>query len=167
MLTITLAAAGAYTVTVTANDGNGGATPSLNFALNLITQTISGGTSGAVTEDDNANNTATGVLQSAGTITLSDDGDADNSVDGTYGTIDCLMASASGSTWTYTLDNARDVTQNLPGGETAEDRFTFTDGTADATVIITVTGSNDTPAVESGNEIDEQAGRVGQDIDGY
>ena len=162
MLTITLAAAGAYTVVVTASDGNGGATPSLEFALTLTTQTISGGTSGAVTEDDNTNNTATGVLQSAGTITLRDDADADNSVVGTYGTI---VFDPSNGTWTYTLDNARDETQNLPEGGTQEDRFIFTDGTAELAVVITVTGANDTPAVESGNEIDEQAGRVGQEID--
>ena len=161
MLTITLAAAGAYTVVVTASDGNGGATPSLEFALTLTTQTISGGTSGAVTEDDNTNNTATGVLQSAGTITLRDDADADNSVVGTYGTI---VFDPSDGTWTYTLDNARDETQNLPEGGTQEDRFIFTDGTAELAVVITVTGANDTPAVESGNEIDEQAGRVGQEI---
>ena len=163
MLTITLAAAGTYTVTVTASDGNGAATPSLEFALNLITQTISGATTGAVTEDDNTNNTATGVLQSAaGAITLSDDADADNSVDGTYGTI---VFNPSDGTWVYTLDNVRDVTQNLPGGETEEDRFIFTDGTAELTVVITVTGANDAPVVESGNEIGEQAGRVGQEIE--
>ena len=163
MLTITLAAAGDYTVTVTASDGNGGATPSLDFALSLITQTISGDDTGAVTEDDNTSNVASGVLQSAtGAITLSDDGDGDNSVDGTYGTI---VLNPSDGTWTYTLDNARDVTQNLPGGGTEEDRFTFTDGANPLTVVITVTGANDAPAVESGNEIDEQAGQVGQEID--
>ena len=162
MLTITLAAAGTYTVTVTASDGNGGATPSLDFVLTLITQTISGATTGAVTEDDNTNNTATGVLQSAGTIMLRDDDDADNSVDGIYGTMtfDVVIG-----IWTYTLDNTRDETQNLPEGETAEDRFIFTDGTADLTVVITVTGANDAPVVESGNEIGEQAGRVGQEIE--
>ena len=162
MLTITLAVAGTYTVTVTASDGNGRATPSLEFVLTLITQTISGGTTGAVTEDDNTNNTATGVLQSAGTITLSDDADGDNSVDGTYGTMtfDVVIG-----IWTYTLDNTRDETQNLPEGETAEDRFIFTDGTADLTVVITVTGANDAPVVESGNEIGEQSGRVGQEIE--
>ena len=163
MLTITLAAAGDYTVVVTASDGrSGSATTSLEFALNLITQTISGATTGAVTEDDNTNNTATGVLQSAGTITLSDDADGNNSVDGTYGTI---VFNPNDGTWVYTLDNVRDVTQNLPGGETEEDRFIFTDGTAELTVVITVTGANDAPVVESGNEIGEQAGRVGQEIE--
>ena len=163
MLTITLATAGDYTVTVTASDGNGGAAPSLDFALSLITQTISGDDTGAVTEDNNTSNVASGVLQSAtGAITLSDDGDGDNSVDGTYGTI---VLNPSDGTWTYTLDNARDVTQNLPGGGTEEDRFTFTDGANPLTVVITVTGANDAPAVESGNEIDEQAGQVGQEID--
>ncbi len=37
----------------------------------------------------------------------------------------------------------------------------------DAVLTITVNSVNDVPVVESGNEIDEQAGRVGQEIDGY
>ncbi len=163
MLTITLATAGDYTVTVTASDGNGGAAPSLDFALSLITQTISGDITGGVTEDDNAKNEATGDLESAaGAITLVDNNDqASNSgVEGTYGT---MTFDPSNNTWTYTLDNARDETQSLPEGGTEEDRFTFTDGTNPLTVVITVTGANDAPVVET--EIIEQAGRVGQEID--
>ena len=163
MLIITLAAAGDYTVVVSASDGkSGAATTTLEFALTLTTQTISGDITGGVTEDDNTKSEATGVLQfAAGTITLKDDADSDNSVDGTYGTI---VFNPSDGTWIYTLDNVRDVTQNLPEGETEEDRFIFTDGTAELTVVITVTGANDAPVVESGNEIVEQAGRVGQEI---
>ena len=104
-----------------------------------------------------------------GTLTITDaDGDALPTVAltngaGQYGTL-TFAASAEGGVWTYTLDNANAAVQALKG-DTLTDDFTFTaEGADPITVTITISGVNDVPVVESGNEIVEQAGRVGQEI---
>ena len=100
---------------------------------------------GTVTEDTSP--TATG------TLTIMDiDGDAlpvimpPNDLSGTYGAI-TFVASASGGTWTYTLD---DRAQALKEGQEETETFTFTAAGAEAiTVTITVSGVNDVPVISN------------------
>ena len=169
-LRITLASTGAYTVTVMADDGNGGRVSS-SFNLEVeadnyapvigIPGSEDRAGAGAVTEDGTPS-PATGVLK----VT-----DADNpptlptiEIDGvgTYGTM-----TFDGSSWTYTLAVTPEQggkTQALTEGQIETETFTFSAGGATFEVTITITGANDAPVVESGNEIGEQAGRVGQKI---
>jgi len=76
----------------------------------------------------------------------------DSTLEGTYGT---MTIDQTGG-WTYSLANNKLAVQNLAAGETAIDTFTVqvTDehGASDTEVInITVTGSNDTPVVATGD----------------
>ena len=84
---------------------------------------------------------------------------------GQYGTL-TFVASAEGGVWTYTLDNTNAAVQALGKDDTLTEEFTFTaEGATPITVTITISGVNDVPVVET--EIVGQAGRVGQEIDGY
>ena len=147
-ITGTPATEGTYTVTVMVDDGNGG-TLETTFDIVVSAQAVSpvsaGDDAGMVNEGDTAataGETATGDIEVTGatgtapTITLSE-------TNGTYGTM-----AFDGTTWTYTLDNSRDVTQNLAAGQTVEDEFIFTaDDTESLTVTITVNGANDVPTI--------------------
>jgi VCBS repeat-containing protein len=64
-------------------------------------------------------------------------------VDGIYG----RFAVLADGTWTYSLDNADPAVQALKAGETRTEVFTVTslDGTAGATVTVTLVGTNDPP----------------------
>ena len=111
--------------------------------------TFSGDLAGAVTEAGNAaDGTAlAGTPSATGTVTVSDSdsNDADTvqeqtDVAGDYGSFDITTAGV----WTYTLDNDKDETDALTGGQEETDEFTIqaADGT-EAKVVITVTGTND------------------------
>ena len=164
MLTGTLSgslAAGDYTITVIATDPSGEMGTS-EFTFTVLEKTIEateGGNAATIVENDLVN-FATGTLTSSvsGTITL-DGADGSGNLEGTYGTM-----TFNGSVWRYELNNEDVDTQMLRDGDTEEEAFTFRDGTTSFTVTITVSGVNDAPVVESGNEIVEQAGRVGQEI---
>ena len=159
-------AAGPYTIEVIATDGGGSGAASQPSTFDIvvapdIAPVIGGAMDGTIAED------AADPL--TGTLTITDaEGDALPMVElssgaGQYGTL-TFVASADGGVWTYTLDNTNAAVQALKGG-TLEDNFTFTaEGAEDVTVTITISGVNDAPVVESGNEIGEQAGRVGQAI---
>ena len=165
MLTGTLSgslAAGDYTITVTATDPSGEMGTS-EFTFTVLEKTIEateGGNAATIVENDLVNYFATGTLTSSvsGTITL-DGADGSGNLEATYGTM-----TFDGSVWRYELNNEDDDTQMLRDGDTEEEVFTFRDGTTSFTVTITISGVNDAPVVESGNEIVEQAGRVGQEI---
>ena len=165
MLTGTLSgslAAGDYTITVTATDPSGEMGTS-EFTFTVLEKTIeatAGGNAATIVENDLVN-FATGTLTSSvsGTITL-DGADGSGNLEATYGRM-----TFDGSVWRYELNNEDADTQMLRDGDTEEEVFTFRDGTTSFTVTITISGVNDAPVVESGNEIAEQAGRVGQDID--
>ena len=155
-------AEGTFTVTVVANDGNGGTVES-TFDIVVSAQAVSpvsaGDDAGAVNEGDTAataGETATGSLEVVGatgtppTIMLEGDGN------GTYGRM--AFDAASGA-WTYTLDNSRDVTQNLAAGETVVDEFTFTATDSESlTVTITVTGANDAPVITASGGVSVEDG---------
>ena len=167
-LRITLASTGTYTVTVKADDGNGG-TVSSSFSLEVVADTppvigIPGSEDrtgvGAVTEDGTL--TATGVLvvtdidnpPTLPTIELDGDGV------GTYGTM-----TFDGRSWTYTLAATPEQgseTQALSEGQTETETFTFSAGVATFDVTITVTGVNDVPV--AGPPLDPINGTVNQPI---
>lgn len=128
------------TLTVTLTGSNDGP---------VITNTA-GALAGAVAEDTAL--TATGQLSAAdvdngATQTWSVQGAAV----GSYG----AMAVDSNGQWTYTLDNA--AHQNLAQGESRNESFVVrvTDDQGafeDQTVTVTVTGTNDAPAIAGGNQ---------------
>ena len=168
-LRITLASTGTYTVTVVADDGNGG-TVSSSFSLEVVADTppvigIPGSEDrsgvGAVTEDGTL--TATGVLEvtdidnppTLPAIELDGDGV------GTYGTM-----TFDGRSWTYTLAVTPEQggeTQALNEGQTETETFTFSAGVATFEVTITVTGVNDVPVV--GTPITNKTGTINQPIE--
>ena len=163
MLRITLASAGTHTVTVVADDGNGGRVSS-SFSLEVEADIapvigIPGSEDrtgvGAVTEDGTL--TATGMLEvtdadSPPTLpTIELDGDGV----GTYGT---MTFDESSGEWTYTLDERAEA---LGDQQTATETFTFSAGRASFEVTITITGANDDPVVATA--IEPQSGVEGQE----
>ena len=180
MLSVTLADVDSYKVTVMAmDDSSAAATETLTFNLNIMGQLITGSSSDtSVTEDDNTDNTATG------TLSIIDDNDpqtTDPAIElvgdgvGTYGTM-AFVASASGGTWTYTLDPVK--SQALRAGVTdAAETFTFTAGGSSFDVVISATGVNDNPmtvpafeevnkTVQKGEEIAINVGEYFKDPEG-
>ena len=172
-LRITLASTGTYTITVVADDGNGGRVSS-TFSLEVEADTppvigIPGSEdrtgAGAVTED--------GTLTAEGMLVVTDvdnpptlpaiglDGDGV----GTYGTMTFTTDERGIVTWTYTLaatPEQGDETQGLNEGQAETETFTFRAGVATFDVTITVTGVNDAPVVA--NAIDSQSGTINQPI---
>ena len=167
-LRITLASTGTYTVTVKADDGNGG-TVSSSFSLEVEADTppvigIPGSAdragAGAVTED--------GTLTATGELVVTDVDnpptlpaiELDGNGVGTYGTM-----TFDGRSWTYTLAATPEQggeTQALAEGQTETEIFTFRAGVATFEVTITVTGVNDVPVV--GTAITNQTGTINQPI---
>ena len=122
---------------------------------------ISGDETGSVTEGGAPGDDNTGTLTASGnTITLvsKETTDSPGMSTGTYGV---MRFNVSSGEWVYTLD---DRAEALADQQTATETFIFSAGGAPFEVTITVTGANDAPVVESGNEIVQQAGRVGQEI---
>ena len=123
---------------------------------------ISGDETGSVTEDGAPGDDNTGTLTAPShTITLvsKEITDSPGTSTGTYGV---MRFNASSGEWVYTLD---DRAEALADQQTATETFIFRAGDPTFEVTITITGANDAPVVESGNEIGEQAGRVGQEIE--
>ena len=130
--------------------------PSSYFDIAIVE--ITGEVNGEVDEgatEATAGATATGDIEVTGpigttpTITLSE-------TNGTYGT---MAFEAASGTWTYTLDNSRDVTQNLAAGQTVEDEFIFTaDNMVSLTVTITVNGANDVPTITATSTVEVDDG---------
>ena len=156
--------AGTFTIEVIATDGSGDASAPSTFDIVVVADNkpvIGGAVDGTIAED-----AADPIM---GTLTITDaDSDEvptvalDGNGVGRYGTL-TFVASPDGGVWTYTLDNDNPAVQALKGG-TLEDNFTFTaDGAEDVTVTITISGVNDAPVVVSA--LDDQTGRVGQEID--
>ncbi|KKA44201.1 VCBS domain-containing protein, partial [Salinivibrio sp. KP-1] len=104
---------------------------------------VSGEFVGSVTEGDVGDTAVTAT----GTIAISDVDDGDNPTfantteAGTYGSLELV-----GENWTYTLDQS--AVQDLDAGDQVTDTITLTasDGTQQA-IVITITGSEDTPEV--------------------
>ena len=156
--------AGTFTIEVIATDGGGSGDVSLPSTFDIVVApdnppVIGGSMAGSIDEDAAAPIT--------GTLTITDaDNDALPMVAlpdgaGQYGMMTFDVVSG---VWTYTLDNTNADVQALGEGDELTEEFTFTaDGAEDVTVTITISGVNDAPVVASA--IDDQTGRVGQDID--
>ena len=132
---------GTFTVTVVANDGNGG-TETSTFDIVVA--------EGHVVIEDSGEGGADPEIN--GTIGLADPTPPVN-LQGEYG---ALTFDADTKTWTYTLDNTSAAVQALAEGQMETETFTFTDATdgSDATeeVEITVVGVNDDPVVDTAIE---------------
>ena len=153
----------------TVSDGHGGsATATLTITVTGTNdQPVAEADANTVTEDAPSNPVSGNVLDNDLDVDATDQltvstvaGSAANvgeSIAGTYGT---LVLNADG-TYSYTLDNSKDVVQALAAGEAAADTFSYTvsdghGGSATATLTITVTGTDDGPlAVADANAVTE------------
>ncbi|OZI23986.1 hypothetical protein CAL26_11325, partial [Bordetella genomosp. 9] len=150
------------TYTVKVDDGHGGtATKSVTLTINgtddaaIITPHATGSDAGTVKEDT--------TLTTSGKLDVADP-DAGQAVfvaqnvNGQYGS----FTMGTDGTWTYTLNNASTVVQQLAAGQTATEKFTVAsaDGTT-STVTVTVQGTNDAPAINAPTGTD--AGSVTED----
>ncbi len=181
-LTVTPTAAAGTTITVgsstvsssTVNSGEASAELALTVGANTITVAVTtpkataqgytltvtremalsfgGASTGGVTEDASTD-TATGTLTvtnpnpSGGTEVV-----AQTDTDGTYGMFSIVAASGA---WTYTLNNSAPATNALAAGETVTDVFTVVaaaDPGAITDVTITITGANDAPTADAGDD---------------
>ena len=173
--------AGTDVFTYTVSDGTASTTTTLT-----ITVSSNNNAPSAVNDTDSVNEDATVSQTSGSGLLVADDTDADSdtltvshiavtggsnstvadsstsasngtSVTGTYGT---LTVGQDGS-YTYTADQS--AADALDAGDTATDSFTYTisdgkGGTDTATLIITVTGTNDTPvATNDTGSVNEDA----------
>ena len=131
---------GEFTVTVVANDGNGGI---VELTFDIVVA------EGQVVNEDT-------VEPVSGTISLADPTDP-GVLQGTYGE---LTFDAATKTWTYTLDNTNAAVQALAEGQEVTETFTFTDATAGSTeeVEITVVGVNDAPEITATVAVSVQDG---------
>ncbi len=176
-LTVTPTAAAGTTITVDGTPVNSGAASAelaLTVGANTITVAVTapradaqdytltvtremalsfgGADTGGVTEDT-ATTTATGTL----TVTNPNTGGstevvAQTDADGIYGTFTIVAASGA---WTYTLNNANAATNALAASETVTDVFTVVaaaDPGAITDVTITITGANDAPTADAGDD---------------
>ena len=139
----------------------------------------------ALTAGDDAAKTATGIvtvndedeldLTQLPGVVLTNEGHGGTNVQdvgttmslkGTYGTLTFTPTAGPppGGTWVYTLDNEDPDTLALRDGETGEDEFILrAEGAEDFAVLVTVTGVNDAPVVDT--PIEEQSGTAaGQEI---
>ncbi|RED51620.1 tandem-95 repeat protein [Aestuariispira insulae] len=145
--------------TYTVDDGNGGTDQT------TLTITINGSNDGPVAAADANSIVEDGALNpvSGNVLTNDDDVDGDSlavsQVNGATGNVGVATAGSfgsvviqSGGDYHYTLDNANSLVQSLGVGESLTDSFTYTiddgnGGTAQTTLTITITGSNDAPVV--------------------
>ena len=134
---------GPATFTYRVTDGtaiSAAATVTVNVAAVNDAATITGTSTGSVTEE--------GPLTTSGDLDVSDvdSGEAvfrtPASLQGSYGTF--TFNSTTGA-WGYTLDNANPAVQALNTGQTLSDtlQVTSSDGTATATLTVTVNGLNE------------------------
>jgi VCBS repeat-containing protein len=104
---------------------------------------------GAVTEAGGTANGTPGIVTATATLSIIDPDNtypgwtAQTSTPGTYGS----YALTSAGVWTYTLNNTSSATQALTAGQIVTETFTAINGGLTQTVTITVTGTNDNPAL--------------------
>jgi VCBS repeat-containing protein len=133
-------------LTVTSFDGSASIDIDVTITGANSVPTIGGVNTGAVTVDTNPDD----VVSTSGALTIDDPNTGENSFQvpdnlvGTYGT----WTFDTAGNWTYTLDDSTgSAAIQLPGGTTADDTLTVTsfDGSATATLDVTVTGTNSVP----------------------
>ncbi|WP_375665241.1 VCBS domain-containing protein [Stutzerimonas kunmingensis] len=117
---------------------------------------VVGNATGAVTED--TTQTVSGVLTATD---VDDTAELTWSIDESEGTYGSLSLAGNSGSWTYTLANGSNGTENavqsLKQGETVTDSFTVivTDefgATDEQTVTVTITGTNDAPVIAVGGD---------------
>ena len=153
---------GDFTVKAVASDGIADAAEALTFTITVTKQAITGTETGSVVEDVRgsvrggitASEGLTIALQGGNGVFLRSDGSGSSQ----YGS---MRFDASTSEWAYVLGNRNTATQNLAAGQTVNEVFTFTAGTATFDVTITITGTNDAPTVATA--IESQSGVEGQE----
>ncbi|MFL1404675.1 VCBS domain-containing protein [Marinobacter sp. M1N3S26] len=152
---------------VTVDDGNGGTdivTVPIMVTPGNEPATITGEAEGAALEAGGVDNGTPGSPSASGTLAVSDEDEGEavfetpSNLEGTYGTF--TFDSVTGA-WTYTLDDGRAATQALTDGETVTDELAVSsvDGTANETIVVTVTGTNDAAVVP------DDSGQVTEDTD--
>ncbi|WP_114294614.1 VCBS domain-containing protein, partial [Pseudosulfitobacter sp. DSM 107133] len=139
------------TYTLTATD-SAGATDTQNVVITINgtndVPTIAGTATGTVAEDAMD-------LTASGQITIADPDTGESTFgaiaagtagDNAYGTFEVDTA----GNWTYTLNNALDVVQDLGVGQSIDDTITVAsfDGTASQVLTVTITGTNDAPVID-------------------
>ena len=152
----------AYIYTVSDSDSNEAVSDSssLSFTIQIDANPsgITGNFTGAVTERGVPNpdqaETTTGVLTLAsGIFTAQTTATATDRAEG-LGTYGRFGLTAEGE-WTYTLDNESAVTNALSAGVSTTDVFTVVsaaDESATQAVTITITGANDAPMADAGQD---------------
>jgi VCBS repeat-containing protein len=144
-----------FSYTVTDVHASGALTSQANLVV-----TVTGTNDGPVAQGDVAAVTEDSLVQATGNVLVNDsDRDAGDtlkvttvgSYTGTYGT---LVLAADGS-YTYNLNNASAAVQSLGQGVKVQDTFSYTvtdvhatgSLTSQASLIVTITGTNDTPVL--------------------
>ncbi len=123
-----------------------------------------GGDAATISEDDEESLIVTGILTATDVdndadLTWSIQGEDSGVATGTYGSLTQVAGA-----WTYTLNNAAANVQALNQGQQVEDTFTVIvsdglGGTDEQDVTVTITGTNDAPAIAEGGA----AGSVSED----
>ncbi|HEY4547687.1 MAG TPA: Ig-like domain-containing protein [Pedomonas sp.] len=146
--------AGAYTVTITADDGHGG-TATQDFIWVVANPAPN------AADDLNITNEDTALVVNAADGVLGNDSDPDgdalsvSAVNGDAGSVGTSVAGSNGGTFTLKADGSYDFDpsgqfEDLAVGETRTTSITYTvsdgeGGTDTATLTVTVTGRNDAP----------------------
>ena len=155
---------GTFTIKAVASDGLVEAADALTFTITVRDQLIAGTATGSVVEDVQSRGSVRGTLTASEGLTIALQGGngvflrPDGSGSTQYGS---MRFDASSSEWVYVLGNRNTATQNLAAGQTVNEVFTFTAGTATFDVTITITGTNDAPTVATA--IEPQSGVEGQE----
>ena len=148
-----------YTYTVSDSDLDLAASDmdTITFTITVNASPIDGDTEGFVTEDA-AVTTATGTLILLGIDFAPQDGTTDR--EGGLGTYGRFELTAEG-VWTYTLDNAASATNALAEDAVETDVFiavSALDPNVFRSVIIRITGANDAPMADAGQDRDVVSG---------
>ncbi|MDO9219148.1 MAG: cadherin-like domain-containing protein, partial [Lacisediminimonas sp.] len=129
-----------FAVSDLGNTGTGGVKTASQQVGTITTTvpTVTGTMTGTVTEDA-ATLTATGTLSgTVGTKTF---------IGNTLSTTALGTLTSSGSTWTYTLNNANANVQALAAGDVIKETYSVVVGTKTTFVTINIVGTNDAPTL--------------------
>src|SRR5262245_57159942 len=140
-----------YNVTVTDGSGVSSSQPmTVTIAGTNDVPVIGGVHTGSVTEDINV---VAGNISTSGGLTITDADQGESSFAVQTGTLGSNghgnFTLAADGTWTYTANNSQTAIQQLNAGQSITDSFTAvsSDGTASQIVTVTITGTNDGPAI--------------------
>ena len=154
-----------YNVTVADNSGVTSSQPvTVTITGTNDGPVIGGVTTGSVTEDVNV---VGGDISTSGALTIADADQGEFNFTVQTGTLGSsgygTFTLAADGTWTYTASNSQTAIQQLNAGQSITDSVTAvsSDGTASQIVTVTITGTNDGPAITAATNpaaIPESAG---------